>query len=301
MNADEEKELRDELREIRTFIALEEIGELIRQGEAEYRAYRDREEVQAFIDAAEAQQWIDEHEDEEQRYNHNHDSKGRFASASGGSCDWTGADPQRHSTAELSEIVEYAASKGIQIYNPRQFDGDIEVLREQIDVIKNLKDEWGINQKITISFADMRDDDFAETINRSIMYNKKIMRNREVTNKNLNSDNMLSADDIKGITVHEMGHIISSIYGDKGLDIAKETYYNIYNKSVSDSEICQYLFKNVSQYSSDEHEVIKGTINVRHITTYPEITPEVLSKNMYGKKDEFSAEYVRILKGRCSR
>ena len=54
MNADEEKELR----EIRTFILLEEIGELIRQGEAELRAYRDREEAQAFIDAAEAQQWI---------------------------------------------------------------------------------------------------------------------------------------------------------------------------------------------------------------------------------------------------
>ena len=69
----------DELREIRTFILLEEIRELIRQGEAELRAYRDQEAARAFIDAAEAQQWIDEHEDEEYRYNHNHDSKGRFA------------------------------------------------------------------------------------------------------------------------------------------------------------------------------------------------------------------------------
>ena len=74
----------DELREIRTFILLEEIGELIRQGEAELRAYRDQEAARAFIDAAEAQQWIDEHEDEEHRYNHNHDSKGRFARSDSG-------------------------------------------------------------------------------------------------------------------------------------------------------------------------------------------------------------------------
>ena len=81
---DEPDETAAKLAEIRTFIALEEIGELIRQGEAEYRAYRDREEAQAFIDAAEAQQWIDEQEEEE-RYNHYHDpTNGQFASGKGG-------------------------------------------------------------------------------------------------------------------------------------------------------------------------------------------------------------------------
>ena len=75
---------RDELAEIQTFILLAEAEELIRQGEAELRAYRDQEAARAFIDAAEAQQWIDEHEDEEHRYNHNHDSKGRFARSNSG-------------------------------------------------------------------------------------------------------------------------------------------------------------------------------------------------------------------------
>lgn len=81
---EEPDETAAKLAEIRTFIALEEIGELIRQGEAEYRAYRDREEAQAFIDAAEAQQWIDEQEEEE-RYNHYHNPQnGQFASGAGG-------------------------------------------------------------------------------------------------------------------------------------------------------------------------------------------------------------------------
>ena len=67
-------------------------------------------------------------------------------------------------------------------------------------------------------------------------------------------------------------------YGEKGLDIAKETYYNVYNKRVSDTEICQYLKNNISGYSADEHEVIRGSVYVRHQITYPEITPEVISK-----------------------
>ena len=248
--------------------------------------------------------WLDIKEkgyEPEERYNHNHDSKGRFASGAGGSCNWTGAKQQEHSKAELNEITEYAKSKGIQIYNPKQFDGDIELLREQIDVISGMKDEWGLTQKITVSFNELDDDDFAITINSSITFNKKVLRDREVTNRNLNTDNALAASDVKGITAHEMGHIISQKYGEKGLDIAKETYYNVYNKRVSDTEICQYLKNNISGYSADEHEVIRGSVYVRHQITYPEITPEVISKNMYGEKSEYSQEYVRILKGRCSR
>lgn len=74
----------EELRELRTFIALEEIGELIRQGEEEYRAYKDLEEARAFIELAEIREWIADREYEEKRYNHNHDSKGRFASSNSG-------------------------------------------------------------------------------------------------------------------------------------------------------------------------------------------------------------------------
>lgn len=55
---------RDELAEIQTFILLAEAEELIRQGEAELRAYRDQEAARAFIDAAEAREWIAERENE---------------------------------------------------------------------------------------------------------------------------------------------------------------------------------------------------------------------------------------------
>lgn len=230
------------------------------------------------------------------RYNHNHDPKnGRFASASGGgtSNDWTGAEPQSHTKEEMNAVVDYAKSKGIQFYNPYKFDGDIELLKEQIDVLDGLKKEYGITRKVTISVGDMDDDDFAITTDHSIVYNIKALRNREITNKNLQSDNWLATDDVTGITVHEFGHIISKKYGEKGLDIARQAYYNINKQSISTDDLVEYLSSNVSEYS------VKATKRT-HKTVYLEVTSEMLSKEMYGKPDKFSGEFVRLLKGRCS-
>ena len=219
--------------------------------------------------------------------------------ASGGSCDWTGATPQTHTKAEMDSVVDYAKSKGIKVYNPYSFDGDIELLKEQIDVISDIKEEFRISEKITVKFATMADDDFAETNKNTITFNKKVLRSREVSNKNLQSDNILAANDINGISAHEMGHIISSKYGEKGLDIAKEVYYNKYNKAPSRDVMLDYLVTNVSTYCDSYKGSQKGEDIPPHKRVYNEITPEVLSKNMYGEKTEFSAEFVKLLKGRC--
>ena len=87
-----------------------------------------------------------------------------------------------------------------------------------------------------------------------------------------------------------MGHIISSKYGKKGLDIAAQAYYNIYKKKPDKAEILNYLKKTVSLYSVDETE--KG----RH-KVFKEITPELLSQNSHGESNEFSKEFVRLRKG----
>lgn len=131
--------------------------------------------------------------------------------------DWSNTVPQKHSKAELDEISTYAKERGIKLYQPQKFDGDIEMLRRQIDTISGIKSEYNINQKITLEFANMIDDDFAEIINNTIRFNNKAMRNAAITNFNLNSDNQLAATDFTGIAVHEMGHIISRTYGEKGL------------------------------------------------------------------------------------
>ena len=200
----------------------------------------------------------------------------------------------------MDAVVEYARSKGIKIFNPYAYDGDIELLKEQVDVISNIKDEFNIKGKITVTFAAMADDDFAKTNNNTITFNKKALRSREISNKNLQSDNSLAANDINGISAHEMGHIISQKYGEKGLDIAKEIYYNIYNKTPTRDDILEYLVTNVSTYTDSYKGLQMGLDIPPHKRVYNEITPEVLSKNMYGEKTDFSTEFVKLLKGRCS-
>lgn len=200
--------------------------------------------------------------------------------------------PQKHSVAELEEISAYAKKRGVSLYQPNTFDGDIEMLRQQIDTISSIKSEYNINQKITVRFANMSDDDFAETVNNTICFNNKALRDAKITNQNLNADNWLAATDFTGIAVHEMGHIISRTYGEKGLDIAKKAYYNIFKENISTDDILKYLSTNVSGYSVDLLQMSKKP-------RYKEITPEILSKSKSSSSSVLADEFIKLLKEEC--
>ena len=210
------------------------------------------------------------------------------------SVDWSETKPQEHTKEEQRKLVEYAAEKGITVYNISAFDGDMEIFKEEIDVLHSTLKEYKIRDKVTVEISNkMLDSDFAQTTNRTIMLNTKALRNRTITNRILNEDNYLSSTDISGIIVHEVGHIISGQYGEKGLEIAQKTYYNIYMKEASNDEILSYLYNNVSQYSV----AIRETRNRRpKATSYKEITPEILAKNKTNP-DEFTKEFIQLLGG----
>ncbi len=138
----------------------------------------------------------------------------------------------------------------------------------------------------------MNNDDFAETVNDTITFNTKALRSREVTNKVLNSDNYLSSTSIKGIAVHEIGHLISKKYGNKGVEIAKEAYYNIYKEKISNEEIIAFLESNISEYSTDINDFYIN--KAFKMSYYKEIIPEVLAKNETNP-NEFTREFVKLL------
>ncbi len=218
-----------------------------------------------------------------------YDNGGKMASTY--SNDWSKTVPQTHSKAELDEISAYAKERGIKLYQPQTFDGDIEMLKRQIDTISSVKTEYNITHKITLEFANMADDDFAETINNTIRFNNKAMRNAAITNLNLNSDRQLAATDFTGIAVHEMGHIISAKYGEKGLDIAHKAYYNMFKENISRTDLLDYLYNDVSEYSIFvPYERQSRNVKLK------EITPEVLSKSKSTNSNDFSKEFVKLLK-----
>ena len=87
--------------------------------------------------------------------------------------------------------------------------------------------------------------------------------------------------------------MISSQYGEKGLDIAREAYYTVFGKVPSIPEILEYLETEVSEYSTTISELDKDRpFNAKF---YKEVTPEVLSKDKTNPS-AFSSVFVRLLK-----
>lgn len=208
------------------------------------------------------------------------------------------AAPISHSKEEYAKIVKYANDNGINIYHIESFDGDTSVLKGQINALREVREEFGLNSKLTLRFEDMESGDLGKTSanGSSIIFDRSALRNRELTNDYLRADNFLATNDVKGIAYHETGHLISQKYGEKGFDIARQTYYNIYKKEISNADLLDFLEKNISEYSArilpdKKDKPFKSKF-------YKEITPEIFSMNKTNP-NEFTEEFVRLLKESC--
>ena len=205
------------------------------------------------------------------------------------------AKPSLHSKEELQSLVKYAKERGVRLFGINRFDGDPELLKEQIDAIAQMRGEYGISGKLTVSLRQMVDGDLGETKSAGdvIYLNKIAFRDRAVTDAYLNADQYLSSASTSGIGIHEMGHVISLKYGEKGIDIARKTYYNIYKEKISDRELLAFLENNVSEYSTFLPEKYEGKPFAAK--RYKEVTPEILAKSKTNP-DAFTEEFVRLLK-----
>ena len=213
----------------------------------------------------------------------------------GKSNDWSKAIPQSHSETELNDLAKYAESKNISFRNLRKFDGDIKLLKEQLDIISDLCTEFKIDRRINIGFNNMDDDDFAETKGYTILYNKNVLRDRSVTESNLSSDGHLVAFDTSGVTIHEMGHILSKFYNIDGLDIFKKSFYNIYKMTPTTTQSINYLNDYVSDYSTTPHYNDKNLNSTADKVEYNEIAPEMLVMHKT-IGDDLADEFVRLIK-----
>lgn len=211
--------------------------------------------------------------------------------------DWTGAEPIKHTSTELEELNEYAINKGIKLYTRKPFDGDIGLFKAQIDMVANLRNEFKITEPIQVGWKRMSSQDFGETSSnhQEIWLNELALRNREVTEKNLRADNVLAPDIAEGIAAHEMGHIIASKIrnGKSGLDIYKETVYNVSGKVVSNDGALSMLAEFVSIYSTEVSYSKNDSVN-----HYMEIIPEMLSIEKTSPT-KYSSEFARLLKEAC--
>ena len=213
--------------------------------------------------------------------------------------DWSSTSPRRISASEIEEIKNYAKQRGINIVDLSEFDGDPHLLKAEINTLGQLRDSFGISSKLTVTTGGkMADADFAETVNNTIRFNTKALRDRQSTAENILNDKNFAATRIEDIAAHEFGHIISKRTGNIGIEISQAAYYNLFQEELTVDEVISYLEENVSLYSIS-YNPTKSASNANRFSTkfYSEIISEVLAKDN-SNSSEFTAEFLRLLKER---
>lgn len=196
--------------------------------------------------------------------------------------DWSKTRPRNISKVEKEKIIKYAIGKGVKIVDLSKFDGNSDLLKEQIDTISKWKDYLPVKKAVTLKPDVMSDEDFGKTNNCTIKLQTKALRNREITNKNINDDiNYFASSDISDISAHEYGHIFTKKNGINALEISKEAYYNIYGTYLEMEELLYFYRDNISTYS---FEAGKG-----------EFISEIFAKHN-SNPNQFTEEIISILK-----
>ena len=130
----------------------------------------------------------------------------------------------------------------------------------------------------------MEDDDFAITIGNKIYINNYAFRNRNLLNaeynKKLEEKWFVAGTSYKSIIHHELGHVVTNVYGLSPIKIAKEV------TKLNNKQIIDFVENNLSKYSAVKY-------NGR------EIISEVFA-GIYSETDnkfalKFYAECVKII------
>lgn len=224
----------------------------------------------------------------------------RMAAESKYDNDWSKAAARNVSDAEKAELIQYAASNGINIVNLNDFDGDSDLLKSEIDTLSRMVNDFPVWKKVTFAVSKaLPAEDFASTTKNTITFNALALRNRSITEQNiLNGGMYFASTNAEGIAAHEYGHIFASVFGNKGLETAKRAYYNVYGKTLSDGEVLSYLETAISEYAVEysgdiERDAFKNAVKA---TKFKEIIPEVIAKSRTDDS-EFVTEFIRLLRG----
>lgn len=250
-----------------------------------------------YLDRKEFDEWLDGYSEHGLSYEDWKQSKTKMASTN--SNNWSNTTIQAYTNEEQKEFVKYAKEKGINLVGIHKFDGDSKLLKQQIDSLNNATKKYPLKQqkKLTLSLSEFdNDDDFAYTSGMNITLNTKILRNKDITERNISNSNFFASPRIQDIVVHEYGHVLSSQYGNRGIELAKKAVYNLYKEEMSTDEILNYLYREVSHYSIEYYGdfELDESINRVKPKKFKEITSEVISLNEF-RSNAFTEEYIKNL------
>ena len=201
--------------------------------------------------------------------------------------DWSKTMARTISKEKKKELLQYAESKNIILPDLKYFDGDPDLLIAEIDALDKIQNELPIGKKVILSVGQIKDDgEFGNTLDWHITLNSKIFRDRSITENNIILGGQFASTTLEDIVLHEYGHIINNVKGNKSLDFARKAYYNVYGDSIPDEELVYFLQEHVSIYA----------IRISKNKKFKELVPEILAMNN-SHPSEFTTEFVELLKG----
>lgn len=65
---------------------------------------------------------------------------------------WNGANPISHTGEELDELNRYAEERGIKLYQRQPFDGDIPIMKSEIDTIEKIRNDFNHTDYIQLGW-----------------------------------------------------------------------------------------------------------------------------------------------------
>lgn len=164
---------------------------------------------------------------------------------------------------EYRELMQYASDKGIALSGFKQFDGDIELIKDTIDSASEIADKFPKiktgSRRFTIELdSHMSADDFAITSGHIVRINADAFRNREVLQQeyaNLVKEGWFAkGTTYQSIIKHEAGHVVANLYDINSLEVAKQV-----TGIQSNVTVMSFIEENLSQYSvsyADGREII---------------------------------------------
>lgn len=196
--------------------------------------------------------------------------------------DWSKTEARKITEKAMLHVTQFAKEQGVKIDDIKSFDGDIDLLKSEINIIGKVCNAYGIKNAVTVSSKVLEDDnDFAITDGYEIVFNSKALRNREITEFNITNSNRFAARALEDIALHEAGHILAKEKGLNGIEIAKKAYYNVTNEYISPNRLRKYIAQEISIYTMDGYEEIIAEILVKH-------------KN---KPTDFTSSFIELMKG----
>lgn len=170
---------------------------------------------------------------------------------------------EKISTTQFKEVMKYAREKGVRLSGFKQFDGNIQTVKELVDDVDAIAADFPLikegKKPVTILLDESIDsNDFAVTRNHVICINANAFRDTgklsEEYQKLVDDGWFVKGTDYRSIIRHETGHVIANKYGLDGL----ETVKTVAGVTSNDAAIC-VARKELSEYAafySDGTEII---------------------------------------------